>query len=162
MPKLILMRHCQAQGFCGKGDFHRELTEAGQAQARRAAASLVAEFPQVGLIFASAAARALATAQAVGERYPQADVVADREIYSADDYGLLELINTVGQGATMLVVGHEPTISSTAAGLCDPESGFIPGVPTGTALVLEFEGDWADLTWGQAHLVKTILTPVKG
>lgn len=162
MPTLVLMRHCKAQGFCGKGDFHRELTADGKDQARRAAAAVAAQVPQVDLIYTSAAARALATAQALADRYPQAELVADRDVYGADDYGILDVLNTFGRGQTMVVVGHEPTISSASAGLCDPESVVPSGVPTGTALVLEFDSDWQDLTWGDARLVGTILTPANG
>lgn len=87
--------------------------------------------------------------------------MADKQLYSTDEYDLLELINSTTGVQNLALVGHEPTISSAAAGLCDPSCGFIPGVPTGTALILDFEGDWGELTWGQAQLVRTILTPVR-
>ena len=59
---------------------------------------------------------------------------------------------------TLLVVGHEPTVSQLAAGLAGPDSDETTltrvraGVPTASRSLLTVQTGWADLAAGGATL----------
>jgi phosphohistidine phosphatase len=85
------------------------------------------------------------------------------ELYSAGVRTLLGLLHAVDPGAgTVLVVGHEPTVSQTAAALAGPGSDTAAmarvrvGVPTATYSVLDVPGAWADLVPDAARLLRVV------
>lgn len=80
-------------------------------------------------------------------------------IYGADVPDLLDLIRTVPVTAvTVLVVGHEPTLSATAAALAGPGSHAADlarlrtAYPTSGMAVFRVEGGWGSLRAGGAVL----------
>lgn len=134
---LTLVRHAQA-GY-GRGDHDRPLTPAGVRQARELGALLGKEGVEVALILHSTAARATQTAQQIGRAYPDAQLLAEDELYHCSPERLLRLVGEYGPagGKGILVVGHEPIISMTAQ-LLAPENAGVPyGVSTATAIAFK-------------------------
>ncbi|HLR56856.1 MAG TPA: histidine phosphatase family protein [Beutenbergiaceae bacterium] len=154
MPTLVLLRHAKAEA-AGPSDFERKLSAPGRSQARRVAAHLVAEGLVPDVVLCSAALRARQTWEQVeaglAERgHPGEPVVhVAEELYSARPETVADLVAAQAAGEVTLVVGHEPTMSMTAAALAGPESDEVAvmsaqvGIPTATAAVLE-AGAWPD------------------
>lgn len=142
-------------------DHERALTLAGRNSATQLGHALVAAgiTPDVALV--SSAVRAQQTWQLMAPAFGEVNVMVSHEIYETDDEGLHELVREAPAGTdTLVVVGHEPTISAAAASLAGHGSDtkslqrVALGFPTGTAAVLEFEGSWADLGARSAQLTQ--------
>ena len=124
---LTLVRHAQA-GY-GRGDHGRPLTPAGVQQARELGALLVKEGVEVTLILHSTADRATQTAQQLGRAYPDAQLLAEDELYHCSPERLLRLVSE-----------YAPIISMTAQ-LLAPENAGVPyGVSTATAIAFKVPG----------------------
>ncbi len=72
------------------------------------------------------------------------------EIYNLGPNGILGVLAEEGADArTVVVVGHEPTISVLAHILHDTDDDLASqisfGVPTATAVIIDVPGAWADL-----------------
>jgi phosphohistidine phosphatase len=81
------------------------------------------------------------------------------ELYGAEADDLIELVTGLDQGVlTVVLVGHEPTMSAAATALAGPRSS--PGdlerlrekFPTSGIAVLRFEGDWSGVAPGAGVL----------
>lgn len=86
-------------------------------------------------------------------------------LYTARVRTLLDLVHTVPSDIrTVLVVGHEPTVSEAVATLAGPDSDepclarVRIGMPTGSYSVLETDVDWSRLEPDGARLVR-LVTP---
>ena len=157
---LTLVRHAQA-GY-GRGDHSRPLTPAGVRQARELGALLGKEGVEVALILHSTAARATQTAQQIGRVYPDAQLLAEDELYHCSPERLLRLVGEYGPagGKGILVVGHEPIISMTAQ-LLAPENAGVPyGVSTATAIAFKVSSFTA-LSGGSGELTGVFHAPVR-
>jgi phosphohistidine phosphatase len=82
-----------------------------------------------------------------------------RELYNTTVATLVAALRLTPPGAhKVMVVGHEPTISSAAAYLAGSGSNrealqrVSHGLQTGTAAVLEYEGEWGELGSDSAQL----------
>lgn len=160
MKTLVLMRHCQASRFSRRGDYNRELTEAGHEQAREIAQKLSGQIPRIDQALISAATRARQSAVFLAVELEADDISYLPDLYDVDEWGLLNILRSDAQGDCVLVVGHQPTISAATNLLID-EAGNPVNAPTGTVLILNFEGEWADLHPGGAHLENQIFTPAR-
>lgn len=106
-------------------------------------------------VICSDAVRARQTAQLVltglsdgGEHVPDAEPLA--ELYEASVHQVLRLVATTpAQVSTLMVVGHEPTMSATAAALV----GRQVDLPTAAVAQVELEGGWASAAAGAGRLV---------
>jgi len=60
---------------------------------------------------------------------------------------------------TLLVTGHEPTLSETVARLVAPRSGGAVEMPTAALACIDLDVDrWAEVTWGSGAL-RWLVTP---
>lgn len=114
MMDLILWRHADAvepaEGVC---DADRALSPRGEKQAARMAAWLDRQLPEGLRVLASPALRAEQTARALGRKYKlRAELLPDG---SPED--LLRLANWPEARGAVLVVGHQPMLGKTIAGL---------------------------------------------
>jgi phosphohistidine phosphatase len=149
---LVLMRHAEAGGAAR--DHDRPLTPAGVRTAGDAGRWLRAHLPPVDLTLCSTAARTRQTRAA-------ADVAGEVR-YSDELYGggvddiLAEVATTPAAVSTLLVVGHAPTIPSTAWELVtqarlgagqdsEADDGDLRHFAAGTFAVLTTDAAWADL-----------------
>ncbi|MBC7290045.1 MAG: histidine phosphatase family protein [Actinotalea sp.] len=139
---------------------------------RRQCVDVAASLRQAGLVpDAVVVSSALRTRQTwdlvragLGEHATERVEVTER-LYLA---GVDEMLAVVGEAAedvmTLLVVGHEPTVSATAAHLAgegDPAqlAQVRSGLPTATSAVLQTRAAWSALTPGAARLLDVVRPP---
>lgn len=111
---LVLWRHAEAQEWAqGCNDLARTLTARGEKQAARVAKWLDRQLPEGTRILVSPARRCEQTAQALGRRYKLREELAP----GASAEQLLDLVQWPSAKGTVLVVGHQPVLGQTIAGL---------------------------------------------
>ncbi|WP_341855408.1 histidine phosphatase family protein [Brachybacterium sp. GPGPB12] len=112
------MRHGKAENSSGQPDHERALAERGQSQARLVGEYLAAQNVQVSRVLVSDSTRTAQTWEGVRSQMPDFDgeVTSHEEIYSGGPSEPLSLVRGVApEHAVVLVIGHEPTISSLSA-----------------------------------------------
>ncbi|HCX84465.1 MAG TPA: phosphohistidine phosphatase [Micrococcales bacterium] len=160
MPTLVLLRHAKAEPHAAS-DAARPLALRGRRQAAAVGDALAADGPVPDLVLVSAATRTRQTWELLAARLPvRPDVAVLEELYDAGPRTVLSLLRGVDDAVgTVLVVGHEPVMSSTAALLASADSdehlldAVHRGVPTAARSVLELDAGWAALDRGTARLV---------
>jgi phosphohistidine phosphatase len=112
--QLWLLRHGEAEPHGRRPDEQRELTERGERQARAAGGALAALDVRLDAVLTSPRVRALETARLACEVLPGAIEPETHQSLSAgfDGSRALELLARWEDGARVLVVGHEPDLSS--------------------------------------------------
>ena len=165
--RLVLLRHAKAEQDFDGPDALRALTEVGHRQSAWVGEALrgAGLVPELALV--SSAVRTRETWQGVAaafEPVPEEDV--RDEIYSAGPGTVLEVVRELDERVrTVLVVGHAPTMSRTAAVLASAESEdslvdrVRGGVPTATFSVLELSAPWAQIDPGTARLTDVVVAP---
>jgi phosphohistidine phosphatase len=110
---LVLWRHAEAE--LGEPDLGRTLTSKGEKQARRVAEWLHAHLPDGAQVCVSPATRAQQTAQALAE-------ISHRKLKTMAELApgatAAEVLAAVGwpdSRATIVVVGHQPTLGQVAS-----------------------------------------------
>ncbi|ORW90340.1 SixA phosphatase family protein [Mycolicibacter terrae] len=155
---LILLRHAKSDYPPGAADHERPLAKRGIREAGLAGDWLRARNPEIDAVLCSTATRTRQTLEQTGVSAP---VRYLDDLYEAAPGTVIATINTVGDDVhTLLVIGHEPAMSSVALGLAGA-----PGTdaavaqqisekfPTSGIAVLHVNGGWADLELGTAALV---------
>jgi phosphohistidine phosphatase len=118
MKTLYLVRHAKSSwDHPGLSDFERPLLETGIKKTRQIIEYLNKKKVIAELIISSPAVRALETARLIagGIAYPIENIKTEQAIYEAgvDDY--LDVINnTPDEIASMMIFGHNPTITFVA------------------------------------------------
>lgn len=161
--RLVLLRHAKAESHGGVADVLRPLALAGRRQsgdvgARLAVAGLLPE-----RVLVSSAVRARQTWELVRASlgdHPDPEVEISDALYDSGPRDLLELLALSDERiATLLVVGHEPTMSMTGAMLADPHppvgalASLHVGLPTAGAAVFEVPS-WAEIGPGSCRLLE--------
>lgn len=163
--QLVLLRHAQAEPGGSLDDTLRPLALPGRTQATGVGDGLAAAGLVPDAVLVSSALRTRQTWDLVraGLGLPADVATFSDDVYSAGVRSLLELLRTTDEGVgTLLVVGHEPTVSQTAAALAGPGSDDAAvarvrvGVPTATYSVLEVAGPWATLEPDAARLLAVV------
>lgn len=159
-PRLVvLVRHARAGQAAS--DAERPLTDEGLRSAEATGDWLLGQGVHPDRALVSAARRAEETwaALARGAGWSlEPDLTT--ALYSAEPETALDLLREAGEAATVVLVGHNPTIGTmaqllddgegdTAAGEAMAAEGFSPGA----VALLEHAGAWSDLTWGAGRLV---------
>ena len=158
--RLLLLRHAKAEQ-AGLTDHERPLALRGRRQASAVGAALRTDGLVPDHVLCSSALRTRQTWDLVrGALGPAgADSVVDvrDELYDAGPQDVLALLAELTQATTVLVVGHEPTMSTLAVRLAGPTSSpdvvdrVRHGVPTASWTLLE-TGPWVELVPGKARL----------
>lgn len=155
---LLLMRHAKSDYPSGVVDHERPLAPRGIREAALAGEWLRSSAPPIDAVLCSTAARTRETLSRTGLDAPV--TFADR-LYDAVPGTVIEEINGVDDDvATLLVIGHEPSMSNVALGLSGA-SGTSQAVaeristkfPTSAIAVLRTGIPWRDVTPGSAALV---------
>jgi phosphohistidine phosphatase len=154
---LVLLRHAKSSYPDGVADHDRPLAPRGIREAALAGDWLRANVPTIDGVLCSTATRARQTLSRTGIDAPTR--YADR-LYGATPGVLIEEINTVSDEiATLLVVGHEPTMSDVSlilAGAHGTDEAALERIsdkyPTSAIAVLSVPGGWAALEPGRAAL----------
>ncbi|WP_258726854.1 SixA phosphatase family protein [Cellulomonas sp. NS3] len=163
--RLVLLRHAKAEPGGVLDDHVRTLALEGRRQAGLVGASLRDAGLVPDLVLCSSAVRTRQTwdlaRNALGTDAPHVEV--SDELYTAGARELLELVRSVDPDArTVLLVGHEPTVSQAAALLAGPGSDETAqvrvrtGVPTASYSVLETDVAWSALEPDGARLLRLV------
>lgn len=154
---LILLRHAKSDYPPGAADRERPLAPRGIREAGLAGDWLRAHAPAVDAVLCSTATR---TRQTYARTALAAPVRYVDDLYDATPGTVIATINTVGDDVgTLLVIGHEPAMSSVTLGLAGPgtDSAVAQQVsakyPTSGIAVLHVTGSWADVELGSVALV---------
>ncbi|MGY4642206.1 SixA phosphatase family protein [Cellulomonas sp. URHB0016] len=162
---LLLLRHAKSEHPERISDHQRPLSLVGRRQAPLVGAAITAAGLVPDLVLCSSSLRTRQTWELVRttlDADPRVELLD--EIYEAGVRSLLDLVQAVPEEIrTLLVVGHEPTMSQTAGTLAGPESDATTlarvrvGVPTASWSWLESDGPWSDLVPGSATLLRLTL-----
>lgn len=154
---LILLRHAKSDYPPGAADHERPLASRGIREAGLAGDWLRAHAPAVDAVLCSTATR---TRETYARTALDAPVRYVDDLYDATPGTVIATINTVADDVdTLLVIGHEPAMSSVALGLAGPGTDATVAqrisekYPTSGIAVLQVAGSWADLELGSAALV---------
>ncbi|WP_315095494.1 histidine phosphatase family protein [uncultured Cellulomonas sp.] len=163
--RLLLLRHAKAEHPDNIPDIQRPLSLVGRRQSARVGARLAEEQLVPDLVLCSASVRTRQTwelARASLGADPAVQYLDD--LYYAGSRALIDLVRAVQADVrTLLVVGHEPTMSQSAVALAG--SGSDPatlarvrlGVPTASWSLLEAP-DWDGLG-REAATLRTLVLP---
>lgn len=160
--RLLLLRHAKAEHPDNVVDHERPLSLVGRRQSAGVGTALAEAGLVPDLVLCSSSLRTRQTwdlvRQALGA---DPEVQVSEDVYDAATRSLVELLRGVdGDVETLLVVGHEPTMSHVAELLAGPDSDATTlarvrvGVPTASWSLLEWDGEWSDLDRGAATLVR--------
>jgi phosphohistidine phosphatase len=155
---LLLMRHAKSDYPPGVADHDRPLAPRGIRQAGLAGDWLRDHAPTIGRVLCSTATRARETL--LNTRI-DAPVRYSERLYATTPRTMIDEINTVDDVVnTLLVVGHEPTMSTLALGLGGAENTNLTAVqrisakfPTSAIAVLIVPCAWKKLELGVATLI---------
>jgi phosphohistidine phosphatase len=149
---LVLLRHAKAEAAPGKPDIDRRLSSRGHADAAAAGAWLGTQGHLPELVICSPARRTRQTwhavAVALSETAPDAPaptVQYESAVYHSIAADLLTLVRTVPDAiSSVLLIGHNPTISQLSV-LLDPDAGLdSDGLRTSGIAVHRVPGSWAE------------------
>ena len=143
--ELWLLRHAEAEPHGSREDSARQLTERGERQARAAGVAIARMGARFDAVLYSPKLRAAQTAELAAEAWDD----AERELLAVhpplaerfDASQALEALSGLGAGAHLLLVGHEPDLSTLAAAL----TGGRLDLKKGGLAVLRLEGPGAEL-----------------
>jgi phosphohistidine phosphatase len=156
--RLVLMRHAQAED--ADDDHARALTPRGRRDARAAGRLLAdrGEAPQLALV--STAARTRETWALVSAALAaQPDAWFDSTLYDGGGPVVVELLAAVEPAVrSVIVVGHDPTMSVAAAAFSDGggapevEAALSRGLPTAGVACFDVPVSWEDVNAGRLRL----------
>jgi phosphohistidine phosphatase len=155
---LLLLRHAKSDYPAGVADHERPLAPRGEREAALAGDWLRAHAPAVDAVLCSTATR---TRETLARTRIDAPVNFVDRLYDATPGAVIEEINRVRQDVeTLLVIGHEPAMSSVALGLATADGSNTTAAeristkfPTSAIAVLRTGEPWGQLTLSGAALV---------
>ena len=159
---LVLLRHAKAETPGDRPDFERRLTDKGRADADAAGSWLADEGLRPDLVICSPAARARQTWHGVAVALSQADpdgpapeVHYEPGLYEGGRTEVIDLLRAVPAGTpTVLVIGHNPTMSDVSL-LLRPDAGSDdPALKTAGMAVHRADGPWSETEPGGMPLVQ--------
>ncbi len=166
MRRLLLLRHGKAESPHGVSDRDRPLAARGRAQSAYAGVQAREHGWEPGLAIVSPAVRARQTWEAFAGAFPAApEVDFDARVYANTVDDLLEAVaESPVDAATVLVVGHNPSVAGLAATLDDDVErrlrvGVVDAYPTGMLTVFEVDVPWGLVAPGTARLVEGVRRP---
>lgn len=152
---LILLRHGKSAYPDEVDDHERPLSPRGRREAGLAGRWIRGNLPPIDAVLCSTATR---TRKTLAEATIDAPVEFRDSLYATTPATLLREIRAVDDTVhTLLVVGHEPTLSTTALALAtdhdnDAARQIAEKFPTSALAVLTVRGDWSELEPGRAEL----------
>lgn len=163
--RLLLLRHAKAEPAHGVADEQRPLTLEGRQRASAVGPALVEAGLVPEVVLCSPAVRTRQTWELVRAGLSAQPRVEHRDsLYGGSPGALLDEVRAVSDDVeTVLVVGHEPIMSRTAAVLAGPGSDETAvarvrtGVPTASWSVLEWDDvPWSAVDRGNGRLVRLV------
>jgi phosphohistidine phosphatase len=134
MKRLYLIRHAKSSwGEPGESDIDRPLLEKGIKRTMKVIRFLNERDVKIDLMISSPAVRAYQTALLVakGIGYPEDKIQIDRKIYDGYYDRILDLIYaTSGEVDSLMIIGHNPTITHLANLFLHPGIDILPTAGT--------------------------------
>lgn len=154
------MRHAKAEEGAGKVDHDRELNARGRRDAAAAGVWLKEQGLVPDLVICSTAVRTRQTWEAACKGGAHTEFVEYRKsVYTGGADDTVQAIREdAGDMASVLVIGHNPTMAQLASLLSDGDGSqqaheaLGEGFVTSGLAVLKYSGDWADIDWGSCEL----------
>jgi phosphohistidine phosphatase len=159
--RLLLLRHAKS-AWPDVPDSERPLNDRGRKDAPAMGRWLQSSGYVPDLVLCSTACRTRETwdllAPGLGAEPP---VRYEQRIYEATALSLLHLLRESGNGyRTVMLIGHNPGIAELAIGVAqmadgpegEPLERAREKFPTAAVAVLDFQGEWADLTPGEVRM----------
>jgi phosphohistidine phosphatase len=158
--RLVLLRHAKSAYPHGVPDRERPLAGKGRRNAQATGEWLRDEGPRADLVLCSDAQRARHTWEIVAACLPSPPIVKpEPRLYLADPETLLTIVRGTDDSVhTLVVVGHEPTMSAVILLLAGEGSDdaalaqVTRKFPTNGVAVLHYVGPWSGLAVGRAVL----------
>jgi phosphohistidine phosphatase len=157
--RLLLLRHAKSAWPEDVADHDRPLAGRGRGDAPAIGRWLRKAGYVPDLVLCSTARRARETWQLAEEKLgSKPPTTFERRVYGAGSSELLALAReTPADVRTLMIVGHEPTMSDLTLELARPEPGEAlekvqDKFPTAAIAVLTFTSGWPELAPGQARL----------
>lgn len=155
---LLLLRHAKSDYPSGVADHERPLAPRGIREAALAGEWIRTNAPTVDAVLCSTATRTRQTLARTGLTVDEAAVQYDDELYDTTPGSVISLINGMSDDVkTLLVVGHEPTMSGLALGLAQEDNDFTEEIstkyPTSSIAMLSTSEPWDRLQLGRATLI---------
>ena len=160
---LVLLRHAKAETPGEQPDFDRALTRNGEADADAAGSWLADQGLRPDLVLCSSATRTRQTwhgvAIAMAQVQPDAaapEVHFELDLYDGGRTELIDLLRAVpDEVGTVLVVGHNPTVSDVSILLRPYTEGVaLEGLKTCGLAVHRADGPWSGTEPGKMELVR--------
>jgi len=140
--KLILLRHAKSSWDANVNtDFERPLNDRGKMDAPRMAEFFSQQSIPIDLIYSSSAVRAVTTAKVFRSQLgvSEARFIEDERVYRAGVNQLQALLRELHDDwNSVMVVGHNPTMTDCANALCDDE---VENIPTCGIYAMELDID---------------------
>jgi phosphohistidine phosphatase len=164
---LVLVRHAKASSADGGGDSDRPLSELGYEQCGIVARELhsLDLAPDVALVSTARRAKQTFNAMAAATGW-EANPELCTQLYQGYVEEAIQAVREVNsQATTVMVVGHEPTMSATGYKLAGAGSdpGAVArvrrGLPTAGVAVVQVKGSW-DSVGLESTLLRWVLTPL--
>ena len=151
MKVLSLMRHGEAENGLGLDDFSRKLSDTGKKRLKALNAVLAKKDQKFDLVIKSPALRAVETAKVITCHLKIDREVSEGSIYEGSTEELLEILKHLsGEFGNVLLVGHNPGISSLVTFLTDEINiSLLPGM---IAVVNLDIPDWRMVSSGTGSL----------
>ncbi len=160
MKTLYFFRHAKSSWEeAGQSDFDRPLLETGIKRTKKVIHYLEKRGITADLIISSPAVRALETAKlvAAGIGYPADKIVIEKKIYDGYYTKILEIIyGTPNEIGSLMIFGHNPTITLLANQFVRPEIEMIP--TSGVACITFMTSKWEEIS-GTDHETEFVLYP---
>lgn len=163
MRTLIIARHGKAEAPSpALLDTERPLSLVGRKASTKLGEEISAAGFKPSVALVSPAVRTQQTWKLASPAFTDCEARTVDDLYETDVEGVVSHLTDLGDVDSVIVVGHEPTSSATVAFLAGLGSDTIAlkrialGLRTGTAAVLEFDGEWADLDSRSARLLTVI------
>lgn len=162
LREILLLRHGKSDWRHQVSDYDRPLKKRGRKGAKLIGGWLERSGLAPDYVLASPAERALVTAEkcvrALGQKASW--VHTDKRLYLADAETVLAILQRLpGECQRVLLVGHNPGLEDLVLKLSGtppalPDDGKL--MPTATLAHFEFNGEWSQLDWGQAHFLEIV------
>jgi len=138
--RLVILRHGKAAKHDPTGrDADRPLKPRGIRQADFVASELDARGPKPKLIVSSPAVRALNTAQII-HRQLGAPLEVDQRLFTDGTVAThMDVLQEHAHVGTLMIVGHNMTLSELAFTLIDPDQRPLDELHTGEAVIMSFK-----------------------
>ncbi len=164
MLRLYIMRHAKSSwAVPGARDFDRELNDKGFEDLQKVTKLIQSESISPELILCSSAIRTQQTLDAILKGFKnQPRIEYTEKLYSSGLSEYIEIINSIKNAQSIMIIGHNPMCGSLATAL--PSSGPAEELekiayryPTAALTTLDFDVEaWHNVTKGSGILRKSI------